>query len=850
MLPSGTTNNVSETGQSDGDLGDRESAKLTKRARYVLRACAQCQTRKIRCEGGIPCSKCVARGRECVASSSQQTPPLKKRAARSSDSRTLAAGTAGSSDQSAIPGSSSTLTGKSRVSTSELLNRVIGVERQMKAVMSSGARISLEADERNTPTQSTESAISHHGSPESALNRGDSDRQTFIGEVSMHELAQAKEQLDDLPVQYSETSPLSNGAPFSPKGRTLQRHVSDPDAQKRSRSWLREILFSHGVVPEQLECRTFLEVFFDEVHVLYPFLHPPSVWRTFDYLWKQSLLVSSDDIEKSGESRLSVALMFICLALGRCTASSRIDNADGAHSAGWTLYNVAMDLVPSFFDIASDSAISLHGLQVVYLFRLDASEKAERTLAHAISSAHILGLHRKGFYTGMSVFDDEMFTRVWWGIYLLDRRLSLESGRPFLIQDANIETRTPLNVSDDWLAQRQSATTTLSDLAVEIEAETSLAQHNAMPYLVAFISQSRIATDVWKAIYNTKQTAGSMPGMVYDYLDIALDNWWQTLPPYLKYHESVPYEDQFSDIAWWQVKQCLSLHMRYAFFKLLIRRPSRPLSGTSTPSHSHIAAEAYCAQRAASIIDIFDRIPKTFPRYAFTLMHPMTSATMILYSITFRNPALRDIHGNTLLSAVQSLVSYCQRTWVSSKMIRTVSKLNRMVQKSLNQPVGKSAEKVHDRVDDQEQGQPHGNSDWDLLQYRMMSSPPIGDPARSNGPVSPPPARPDRVMLSPVSTGFERSQHQVIQPQSMAQRPSRIPSSRQDTVDDSVLWPSTSVDSAFTGLPSWATNDFDFEQAFSGYSNGRVTGFRSEETSSFDDEWAQSLGGYIQPDYF
>ena len=38
MLPSGTTDNVSGTGQSDGNLGDRESAKLTKRARYVLRA--------------------------------------------------------------------------------------------------------------------------------------------------------------------------------------------------------------------------------------------------------------------------------------------------------------------------------------------------------------------------------------------------------------------------------------------------------------------------------------------------------------------------------------------------------------------------------------------------------------------------------------------------------------------------------------------------------------------------------------------------------------------------------------------------------------------------------------------
>ena len=268
-------------------------------------------------------------------------------------------------------------------------------------------------------------------------------------------------------------------------------------------------------------------------------------------------------------------------------------------------------------------------------------------------------------------------------------------------------------------------------------------------------------------------------------------------------------------------------------------------NGTSTSSHNHIAAEAYCAQRAASIIDIFDKIPKTFPRYAFTLMHPMTSATMILYSITFRNPALSATHGNTLLSAVQSLVSYCQRTWVSSKMIRTVSKLNRMVQKTLDQPVAKSAKEAHDRVGGQEQGQPRGDSDWELIQQRMTLSPPIGGPEMSRGPVSPPPARFDRMMLSPVSSGLGRSQHHVVPPQSMAQRPWRMPSSRQVTVDDSVLWPSTSVDSAFTGLPSWVTNDFDFEQAFSGYSNGRVTGFTGAETSSFDVEWEQSLAGYI-----
>ena len=169
-----------------------------------------------------------------------------------------------------------------------------------------------------------------------------------------------------------------------------------------------------------------------------------------------------------------------------------------------------------------------------------------------------MGLHRRAFYAGMGVFEDEMYTRVWWAIYILDRRLSLEFGRPFLIQDANIETRTPLNLSDDWLAQHRSVTTTLSELAVEIEAETSRAENTVVPYLEAYISQSRIATDVWKALYNNKQTAGSM---AYDYLDIALDSWWETLPSVLKYHDFVPYVEQLPNMEWWQAKQCLSLHM-------------------------------------------------------------------------------------------------------------------------------------------------------------------------------------------------------------------------------------------------------------------------------------------------
>ena len=265
-----------------------------------------------------------------------------------------------------MPKPSTTTAVKGRVSTSELLNRLISVERQLQAVVTSGTKELPDADESTAPTQSAGTTSSRHGSHESARDTSDSDRQTFIGEVSMQVLAQAKARIDDLAAQVPETSPISTGT-STPKIRHPGTHAPHSEAQQFSRSWLREILFSYDIVPEHLECKNFLQVFFDEIHVLYPFLHPPSVWQTFEYLWKQSLLVSTDDLEKNRESRLSVALVFICLALGRCTASSRIDSSDGAHSAGWSLYSVALDLLRSFLDIASDLTMSLHGLQVLAL---------------------------------------------------------------------------------------------------------------------------------------------------------------------------------------------------------------------------------------------------------------------------------------------------------------------------------------------------------------------------------------------------------------------------------------------------------------------------------------------------
>ena len=236
----------------------------------------------------------------------------------------------------------------------------------MKAVMANRSDKAPAAEVYETPAQSTDAAMTDHGSPGPLLNVEDNDRHTFVGETSMLQaLRQTEEQLNDLGPEFRPNSPLSSGPgrPLTPKLRT----ALNANAEKNSRSWLRAILLSYGIVPDKAQCDTSLRTYFDEIDVLYPFLHPPTVWRTYDYLWQRSLLVSSDDLDGNEESRLSVAIVFICLATGRCTGSSRVDNADGTHSAGWSLYSVAMYLLRQFLDMTQESAISLHGIQALAL---------------------------------------------------------------------------------------------------------------------------------------------------------------------------------------------------------------------------------------------------------------------------------------------------------------------------------------------------------------------------------------------------------------------------------------------------------------------------------------------------
>lgn len=153
-----------------------------------------------------------------------------------------------------------------------------------------------------------------------------------------------------------------------------------------------------------------------------------------------------------------------------------------------------------------------------------------------------------------------MFRRMWWSIYCLDRRISVETGRPLAIHDINVCTKTPLDVSDEWLSKVQDSGQSLADVALQQDIMEVASPNTHIPYLNAMVSYSRIVGDVWKILYAANNSTASQHTMGNYLLDVLVDREKNRLPSHLKYDSSISFEDQFGGMNWCQAKQAILIH--------------------------------------------------------------------------------------------------------------------------------------------------------------------------------------------------------------------------------------------------------------------------------------------------
>ncbi|KAH6642753.1 fungal-specific transcription factor domain-containing protein [Boeremia exigua] len=625
-----------------------------KRAKYASRACHYCQRRKIKCDGADPCRPCLHRDQPCHRPD----------------------GEAESSKNGQMPDSSA-----SDPMISFLLRRLVQLEERMERPDANNVDPQLEKSLEHPPKQLESPQASHSPTASQSKRMRESqgvmweDGSPFAGETSVrYSLELMEDRLNRLGVNRLEN------ASSPPPTQTLTPAIrpSTPDRTSlasrggwRSTGNMRQLLDSHGLVFQLDEWKSQLETYFAEVHPLYPFLFAPSTWDTFNELWAAYASNTPMPISANQDLELQLAILFLCLATGRCTTANRKQN-EARHSAGWSLYCVANELIGDVLNLCGSSNAPTLQLQtlltiVVYLFRLDANERAQNVLALVVSHAHTLGINRGSISAKVTAFEDEMFRRIWWCIYVIDKRLCLETGRPFLIMDMNTDAALPSDVDDVWMSEQKNSARHIAN----VSTTPGEVDPSPIAYLKAMIGYSRISSKVWEAVYAAPVAKQPLSDVLREYVEISLDQWRQALPTALiwTYSESHGLSDNPP-----RDRQRFLLHLRYNYMKLMIRKPS--LQRGAVDLERNITSIAI----ADLIISEFLRWHEDLKVLTFPYVRYLLGATIASLSIIISEPSLYDAHISLVVSAAELLKTSCYESWVSGKTTRTTARVYSVVQ--------------------------------------------------------------------------------------------------------------------------------------------------------------------------
>jgi hypothetical protein len=359
------------------------------------------------------------------------------------------------------------------------------------------------------------------------------------------------------------------------------------------------------------------EAFFAHRWPSLPFLHKPT------FLEKHFYPVLQLQAEASG---VSLFLTFMIFALGaidlrRQREETTPNHLDYFHTA--TLFYLG-GLVEH------DDMETVQGFLLMAMFAINEpqSMNAWMITGLAVRSSIDLGFHRKLGSSRHSLLQREIRKRIFWATYALDRNISIALGRPFCIQDADINVELPLPFSDQDL---------LSPFSIVKEA--SSAELSDMSTFIHIVKLRQLGSSIQSIFYPTDPLGIDTVELSQQRAAIRnkLEDWIAAAPRYTS-----PSTATYQSMEWFQIA--------YNHALLLLYRPS--------PACPHPNSQALqtCADSSISLITMYLALySKNKITYTWIALHSlfMASVTMLY---TLSDP---DIRRSTNRGVIKSNINSC-----------------------------------------------------------------------------------------------------------------------------------------------------------------------------------------------
>ncbi|CEO59954.1 hypothetical protein PMG11_04602 [Penicillium brasilianum] len=384
--------------------GSEHQVGLRRRQRrvQVARACDACRLRRIKCDNGVPCSKCIARGHHC---SNSGTPKA------------------------------STLTEASE-EIARLKRRIQQLETELKQQASDhhhlpspiGSSPSLYSAPVSREEHSRPVLKNYCGGIQFRPAR--SSNESWFGPSSLYSFIQRLSDFLNLKLKKEHSvhhlhpvSPSNHKLLNVPEG-NLHGNTSHPGALPAGD------VPTEGVYLSLIQEEYIINLFWQSYHTsLSPIVDETQFKKHY-----QSLLVNS------GQDRKPSALVDVIIAMCMQYATSTmpvetqgllVDGRDALVAGRWHYWR-GQKLLTLELDSPSLSTLQCHLLCAVYICGGSFHNMMDSTVGLAVRTAYMLGLHLDPPST-MPEKDREMRRRLWWAVYLMDSKAGMKLGRPFMV---------------------------------------------------------------------------------------------------------------------------------------------------------------------------------------------------------------------------------------------------------------------------------------------------------------------------------------------------------------------------------------------------------------------------------
>lgn len=348
----------------------------------------------------------------------------------------------------------------------------------------------------------------------------------------------------------------------------------------------------------------FLGLFWQSYYTSYPILDELEFKKYYRSLW-----ATPDGKRKP--SALADIVIAVCMQHGMAqlpsvergssaTSTADVRGTDAANAGRW-YYRRCQTLLSAELESPVISTLQCHILCSIYLCSASFQNMAISACGLAVQTAYMLGLHLEPPQS-MPRRERETRKRLWWTLYVLDTKMSMRLGRPFLLHDSSTTCSLP---ADD----REMAMLVGSSFAPLGENVTWLTWnlHN-----IKLLMAARTAyTIAHNEIPNTFDACNNQP------ITERLEQWLKDVPGAIQMQRQkngVPYStdrsvlhiEKFAPL--WLQRQRLLLELMYHNLCIDLYRSSISFSSATAQSPLAYEMAMKCAAHAMTLTQMLHQV--------------------------------------------------------------------------------------------------------------------------------------------------------------------------------------------------------------------------------------------------